>query len=301
MTTAGNDDSLSLFADHFLPGAFYCGTPQREAVARMEHLIDRRHRLGLIAGPAGSGKSWILESLHVEFVRRGAAVAHVSAIGSDPREFLWQLNAQLGTRPPYDDSPFRLWRRLTDRLSENRTIEQSTILLLDDIDRGQGNLQTLIVRIVAHDACRGAGPAVIVSATRDGRDRLASNLTRLVELHICLEPWTRHEIGDYVEKNLAQAVGPPVAMEAAAVTRLHQLSRGVPRRARRLAALAWTSVCDLAEDTDALPVSITAADVEAALEQIGTPCRAGAEGVKQGTEGEEQRTGAAPRPVEAST
>jgi len=268
MATPGNDNAVPLFADHFHPTAFYRGTPQREAIARMEYLVDRGHRLGLVVGPAGSGKSWILELLHTEFVRRGGAVAHVSTIGSDPRDILWQLNAQLGTQPPYGDGPFRLWRRLTDRLSENRFLEKPTTLLFDDIDRGSEDLQTLVVRIVAHDTCRGAGVTAIMAAQRDRWDRLASQLTGLIELHIRLEPWTRHEIGDYVEKVLAQRAGPPVAWEESAVARLHERSSGVPRRVRRLASLAWTSACELVEPTRASPVAITTTDIETACQRL---------------------------------
>src|SRR5262245_54057289 len=70
-----------------------------EALARLDFLVENRSRFGLLAGPAGSGKSLVLG----EFTRRqraaGAAVALISARGTSPSEILYDITAAWGESP----------------------------------------------------------------------------------------------------------------------------------------------------------------------------------------------------------
>ena len=73
--------------------------------------------------------------------RSGAAVALVSLAGLGGCELLWQLAADLGANPGVDEEPFRLWRRLSDRLAELRYEQVPTVLLLDDRTAGHPDMQ----------------------------------------------------------------------------------------------------------------------------------------------------------------
>ncbi len=52
---------------------FYESPGHEEALARLIFLIEQRRRCGVLSGPAGSGKSLVLELLRRETLRTGAA------------------------------------------------------------------------------------------------------------------------------------------------------------------------------------------------------------------------------------
>ena len=55
--------------------SFYQSPTHDEALARLFFLVEQRRRLGLLMGPAGSGKSLLLEVLAQQLRRAGHAVA----------------------------------------------------------------------------------------------------------------------------------------------------------------------------------------------------------------------------------
>ncbi len=87
-----------------------------EGLARLEYLVAQQRRLGLIVGPAGSGKTFLAK----QFVRaarlRSCDVLHADLLGVDGRELLWTLVSQLGIRRHIREACFALWRALADRL-----------------------------------------------------------------------------------------------------------------------------------------------------------------------------------------
>src|SRR5262249_35200109 len=112
---------------HFFPSPTH-----EEALARLEFLLADHRRLGLLFGPAGCGKSLVLDVFSRRVRRRGTQVANLSLLRADLREFLWLAAAELGINPDRDDDPFCLWRGILDRLTENRYQQLDTVLLLDD-------------------------------------------------------------------------------------------------------------------------------------------------------------------------
>jgi hypothetical protein len=91
-----------------------------EALARMEYLVESRRRLGVLLGEPGMGKSLLLTAAARQLGRQGKAVALVDATGVTPRELAWQVAGGLKASPGEDDDTARLWRRITDRIIENR-------------------------------------------------------------------------------------------------------------------------------------------------------------------------------------
>ena len=53
------------------PQSFYQSPTHEEALARLHFLVEQHRRLGLLLGPAGSGKSLLLEVFAAATRRRG--------------------------------------------------------------------------------------------------------------------------------------------------------------------------------------------------------------------------------------
>src|SRR3954469_16944356 len=67
-----------------LPGAgqFYPTASHNEALARIEHLVEGRRRVGVLLGESGFGKSLLLKVAARQLSRKAAAVAVVDATGA---------------------------------------------------------------------------------------------------------------------------------------------------------------------------------------------------------------------------
>jgi general secretion pathway protein A len=215
---------------------FFPSPTHEEALARLEFLLEDRRRLGLLFGPAGCGKSLVLEVFARKLRRGGAQVANLSLLGADLHEFLWLTAAELGTNPDRGDDPFRLWRGILDRLTENRYQQQGTVLILDDAQQAQASVLEHVVRLAQLDG-KGTGALTIVLAA-GGAHRLPGRLLELAELRIDLEPWEPADTVQYMKAALQQAGATAEVFTDEALHHLHDRCRGIPRRVNQLANLA---------------------------------------------------------------
>lgn len=213
----------------------YPAPPLTEAIARIEYLVDQRRRVGVLLGAQGLGKSTTLSVARCRLVRRGVQVAQVDALGNSPRELLWQICAQLGAAPRGEEDVPRLWRRLEDRLSENRWQKVATVLLVDDAGQaGHDSLQQLarLARLETH----GPGKWTIVLAAESSQlERWPDTLLFAVDLRIDLDAWSENDTIDYVQNALVHAGGIAPVFTDEALVKLHDLTQGNPRFIARLA------------------------------------------------------------------
>lgn len=221
------------------PARFYPSVTHREGLARLHFLVEQGHRVGLLLGGTGMGKSLLLEVLAAELRQLPISVARVSALGLEPPEFLERLllglGAGLGCRATGVAS---YWRALDDRLNENRYQQLATVILVDDADRAQRSLPQHILRLAAFDAGMGTRLTVVLAGRYDRIDRLGLDVLDLAWLRADLEPWDLAETVGFVQAALQQAGAGELLFEEEALARLHELAAGVPRRIVQLADLA---------------------------------------------------------------
>ncbi|MCU0876361.1 MAG: ATP-binding protein [Pirellulaceae bacterium] len=206
-----------------------------EALARLEFLAGSHSRFGLLAGPAGCGKSLVLD----EFVRRqraaGAAAAFVSGLGNSAGPFLADVARQWQASASEGDLLGPLWQTVTSRLSQLRLEQVPAILAIDDLHRGSEEVLLAVERLLRNTEF---ALTVVASVAEGAVARLGSGLVDLAELRIELAPWTADETRDYLQTALTHAGRRQPTFAAAAAQRLFQLSGGMPRRVNQLAQLA---------------------------------------------------------------
>lgn len=245
-------------AAHYLPTAVH-----DEALARLQYLVDSRHRLGLLLGPSGSGKSLTLEVFASQLRTAGCQVAQVNLLGREPQEALWHTAAGWGLNPGPTAPPFELWRLLGDRLVENRWQHLPTVALFDDADDAVEAVLAQVLRLVHCETSADAPVTVVLAAATDRLSYLGRRLLDLAELRIDLPPWDLIDTEQFVCRSLQRAGRSAPAFGNDAIVRLHELSHGIARRIGLLAELGL-----LAAAAGGLPL-VDAHTIEGVYDELG--------------------------------
>lgn len=245
------------------PKRFYRSPTHEEAMARLDFLVQQRRRLGLLVGPAGSGKSLLLEVFAAQLRRNARPTAKLSLLGVEPAEMLWLLATGWGLSLEPTHSLATLWRAVTDRLVEYRYQQLDAVVLLDDANAVDRQVLQQVIRLARFDPSPETRLTVVLAGRNDAVAKLGEPLLGLSELRIELEPWEQAETGEYLHALLDQAGRQSSVFAEPAVTRLHELSRGIPRRVCQLADLALLAGAGRQLD------QIDAEVVESAYQELG--------------------------------
>ena len=193
---------------------------------------------GALLGESGMGKSLVLRVAAGQLERQSRAVVLVDALGATTREFMWQVACGLGTTPREDGETPWLWRQIADRVAENRAQQIDSVLLINDAGQAGPDLVTQFVRFARLDVTPAARWTMVLAAEPAQASRWNETLRNLVDLRIDIGPWTAEDTVGYVQTALVEAGRIEPLFEDAALTRLHELSGGVPRQVARLADYA---------------------------------------------------------------
>lgn len=216
---------------------FLAGMSHDEALARLDYLVDQTRAFGFMVGEAGVGKTCLLDVFARRRKRRGESVTSINLARTDTREFLWTFSAGLGLNPPEEANTFRLWRQVSDRLSERRYQQLRTVLIGDDAQFASDEILGALSQLLQL-AGGESRLTLILAARHPGQRRVEAALGDVIDLRIEVEPWEEAETAEFVRLRLAGAGVSRAVFEPRALTRLHVLSRGVPRLVRRLAEMS---------------------------------------------------------------
>jgi general secretion pathway protein A len=241
---------------------FYNSPTHEEALARLNFLVENQRQLGLLLGRSGSGKSLVLEVLAGQLRRAGVHVVSLNLLALDEREFLWQLASQLHRNPRDSDSNFQLWRSISDRFSEHRYQQLPTVLLLDDADEATAEVLGHLVRLLHHGCSTPSSVTMVMAADPVRVSQLGNRVLEMSELRIELESWELDDTLDYLAVSLAKAGHDGQVFDPEAAARLHELTRGIPRKVRNLAELA------LVAGAGSQLASIDVATIDAVYEEL---------------------------------
>jgi type II secretory pathway predicted ATPase ExeA len=220
------------------PRLFYQSPVHEEALARLQFLVEQRRRVGLLMGPSGSGKSYVLEVAAAQFRESGRAVAKISLLGVQAAEMLRLLANNFGLNLDPAQPLATVWRALGDRLTEYRYQQLDTVVLLDDADLASRPVLAQVARLTQYDASEQSRLTLVLSGQQERMGCLGSHLLELADLRIDLVPWDQAETADFLKTSLAQAGCRTHVFADPAVERLQELSHGIPRRVSQLADLA---------------------------------------------------------------
>jgi type II secretory pathway predicted ATPase ExeA len=242
---------------------FFRSPTHDEALARLHFLVDEQRRLGLLLAASGCGKSTLLDQFGHEARRAGRHVVYLNLLTVGEHEFLIQLAGQLGGISDRVRAASDVWRHVRDRLAENRYQKLHTLLLFDDADEASSELLEQITRILQLDPTSSARLTVVLAAAPHRLNRLGQRLLSQSELRVDLRAWELEDTAQYLADALRRSGRREAAFSQEAVSRLQELSGGIPRRVSHLANLSL-----LAAAGEGLKL-VDAATVDAVCHELG--------------------------------
>jgi general secretion pathway protein A len=232
-----------------------------EAAARLQFLVDRGSRVGLLTGACGSGKTTLLERFADDLRREKCLVALLNAAGLEPQEMLWSIAVKLQAQVDDGANLFQIWRAVNDRLLELKFLREQAVILVDDAGHANTDVLLHLYRFANAEAAADARLTIVLASTRERSFRLGRPLLELADLRVDLPAWSVDETRMLIET--ADRREQPTSFALPALHRLHQLSGGAPRMILRLAELAR-----LAAEAEGLD-HVDAATVEGVYAELG--------------------------------
>lgn len=263
--------SRSPFSGTIDPERFYESPGHEEALARLSYVADEGRQGAVVLGPAGVGKTLLLETFARRMRRpnREVVIARCPALGG--RELFFDLCQDFGLAPEPSATEAELWRRLRDHVAANRLQDCQTMIVIDQahlLAESPSQLRALhmLFQLDAHPAAR----LTIVLAARPELMRNARpEVIEWVDLGVTIEPFMAEQTAAYISHLTNWAGRSESAFSADAVAKIHELTGGIPRQINR--------VCDLgllASATEELP-EVTEGVVESVYKELNPEATTG--------------------------
>jgi type II secretory pathway predicted ATPase ExeA len=221
---------------------FFAGGSVEEAIARTEFLVSSARTLGILLGPSGSGKTTLMQRFstlrYATENRKAIRCISISAGGRNCEEVVEMIADSLSqTRlmkrvGNVQSAESDAWTTIRDVLIAAKSGACRVVLMLDGFVDSHSNWET-VRRLVRIDL----PVTVLVSIDTERVYELPSDVARLSELRIDLPTWELSQTADYFDFALESVEGKPGIFDAQAITRIHELSDGLPGRVRRIADL----------------------------------------------------------------
>jgi general secretion pathway protein A len=218
------------------PSAYVPLPGQEEALARLIHTVDAGHRLAILSGPRGVGKTSVLNRALLELRSIGRRIAMVTCPPNGPAIF-GGLAMRLGHDPALiGANPAASWLCLEREVRVSALQGLHVVLSVDGCHMLQQPQGFLDIERLCHlgESSRGTVTVFLV----DGDDSLRDNLAdRSWSLEVRVRPLMRSEVELYLTARLASAGCAGLVFTPRAVTRLHALSGGITGGVNCLASL----------------------------------------------------------------
>jgi type II secretory pathway predicted ATPase ExeA len=255
--------------DHAADARFYYpGESQQGALLKLRYALEMRQPAALLAGPAGVGKTALVQSLLRKCSEALSPRLQIVYPQLDSVQLLAYLAAELAPGSPLRvDSPEQNLRLLERTLVENSRAGKHALIIIDEAHllANSGGLET--VRLLLNLQRDGAPVATLMLIGQTGLlvavERMPS-LEERIAVKCLLRRLTQTETMAYVQHRLQAAGATKPIFSDAALEAVHQHALGVPRRINRLCDLAL--LVGFAEEAG----SIEAAQVDAISEELVT-------------------------------
>ena len=215
------------FDRSFSAERFFASQQHDEAMARMLFLVEESRRCGIIVGPSGTGKTYLLKLLQQRSERLGRLTVRCEATGIEGEEFIGQIAVGCNAAVDPNATSARIWNGLRARFAALAVIRQPLVILIDHFDQVEFRCQQAVWRLNQLADAVGLKLTVVL-ATRDRT--FPAVLQDLVELRIDIAPWNLSETTQFINSAISHAGYLDNLFTDDALTAIHEVTNGVPAR-----------------------------------------------------------------------
>lgn len=217
---------------------YFRGERQNSAERALLSALAQPDGLVLVAASAGCGKTMLLRHV-AEHTKSTTPVAMVWNPALTFEDLLAAICAQFGLDETADDATHRL--RSIEFLSQHVLSEgRAPVVMIDDADNLPYSTLQHLTELCRLKIGKKQAVALVLSSALGRSDRVDEALPVTTHVqHLTLEPLTPPEVAAYVTHRLRTAgCEGPLPFTKGALTRLTEISRGVPRLVNMLAGKA---------------------------------------------------------------
>jgi len=240
-------DYWQLDAKPFEPGVdgrkSFKSTSSQAALHKLRYAIENGRSAGLIAGPAGAGKTLLVETLQAQLAERHQPFVRLVFPQMTDRDLLVYLAERLGA-PPADPPRHTIeesLRRLEFILGDNVRRQRHAVIVVDEAHllEDSGLLEPLRLLLNLSFEGRPAFTLLLV-----GQPTLAPMIERhgplneRIDIKVLLPALSADETAEYITHRMSNAGATREIFSAEALATAYQLTGGIPRRINRLCDLA---------------------------------------------------------------
>ena len=228
------------FGRDLAPGMLHRHAAHGEAVARIGWCITE-HRIGVITGEVGAGKTVAVRAALPPWTRRGTRSSTCPNPTVGVRGIHHQIVAALGQRPLTHHAT--LVPQTVDALAVEQVERGRTPVLVIDEAHLLDHAQLESIRMLTNHDMDSTSPfacLLVGQPTLRRRMKLGvlAALDQRIGLRYAMPPMTAAETGSYLRHHLALAGRSDTLFSDDATALIHQTSRGYPRAVNNLAVQA---------------------------------------------------------------
>ena len=206
---------------------FFASQQHDEAMARMLFLVEESRRCGILVGPSGTGKTFLLKLLQQRSERLGRLTVRCEATGIEGEEFIGQIAVGCNAAVDPNATSARIWSGLRARFAALAVIRQPLVILIDHFDQVEFRCQQAVWRLNQLADAVGLKLTVVL-ATRDRT--FPAVMQDLVELRIDIAPWNASETAKFIDSAIEHTGCNVTLFTDDALIAIHEVTNGVPAR-----------------------------------------------------------------------
>jgi len=225
------------------PRFYYPGPSHQAALLKLRYAVENCRGGALLAGPSGCGKTLIVGLLRQMLAPQYSPLVHLVFPQMSAAELVAYLAGELtGQQPPertagVEESVRRIERFLADNAAKGRR----AVVVIDEAHLCDDPATLEAMRLLLNFQPHGQPALTLLLAGQTGVLPILERTPQLEErlgVKCLLRPFSAEETAAYVEHRVKVAGGKEPIFEPEALTALHQLTHGMPRRINRLCDLA---------------------------------------------------------------
>lgn len=232
-----------MFGRKTVPRWFYPSCMHLEAINRAIYVAESGAGMAVVSGQDGTGRSTVLGQLHAELKRRNYHVAMVNASAMDQHSLLFHIADQLSICLPEGAQRSDILLRIRDELQGQAHCGVRTVLLLDDLHRGQMHFQegrtagNDLVAAVQYFCALGAAASGMISVIITCDRQTIAGLSATPALNIPLSTLSFDESIDFTTSLLRSLASDLQFVDESAVAAVAETADGFPGMLIRLCEL----------------------------------------------------------------